>query len=180
MYKRQPYGSSILTTGAFFFGFDTTANPNSGLALLGSELHGQEGGVVLAYPTAPCDVYSRGCIDGYLDYTTDDLRFPEFNDHLDFIRELYIDAAIPLGDGGTELGLRIGKQQVVWGRTDLFRVLDVLNPVDYSRQNIYDELEDIRIPQWMLNAETRFGAVGPFSDLNFACLLYTSDAADES
>jgi hypothetical protein len=24
----------------------------------------------------------------------------------------------------------------VWGRTDLFRVLDVLNPVDYSRNNI--------------------------------------------
>ena len=47
------------------------------------------------------------------------------------------------------LWLRIGKQQIVWGRTDLFRVLDVLNPVDYSRNNIYDELEDIRIPMWM-------------------------------
>ena len=55
---------------------------------------------------------------------------------------------------------------MVWGRTDLFRVLDVINPVDYSRQNIYDELEDIRMPQWILNSEYRMGATGIFDDLN--------------
>ena len=181
-----PYGSSPISTGfpvvlppacdpAVFipsaFGFDTTANPNQGLAILGNALHGPLGnGVILAYPTRPCDVDPRGCIDGYLDYTENELRFPEFNDELDFIRELYIDASLPLGDGGAELGIRLGKQQVVWGRTDLFRVLDVMNPVDFSRQNIYDELEDIRIPQWMLNAEVRLGATGPFSDLNLAAV----------
>ena len=148
------------------FGFDTDANPNEGLAILGEALHGQTG-VVLAYPVRPCNVDSRGCIEDYLDYSENDLRFPEFNDHFDFIRELYIDGTVPF-DGGGELGIRLGKQQVVWGRTDLFRVLDVLNPVDYSRHNIYDELEDIRIPQWMLNLEARFGSVGPFADLNFA------------
>ena len=60
----------------------------------------------------------------------------------------------------------MGKQQVVWGRTDLFRVLDVLNPVDYSRHNIYDELEDIRIPMWMATLEKHFGATDTFDDLN--------------
>lgn len=172
-----PYGQSVITAGSaglpptHQFGFDTTTNPNQGLALLGSALHGQEGSVVLAYPTRPCNADPRGCIDGYLDFDEDDLRFPEFNEHADFIRELYVDAALPLGDNGAELGLRLGKQQVVWGRTDLFRVLDVLNPVDYSRHNIYDELEDIRIPQWMLNAEARLGTTGPFQDLNFAAVI---------
>ena len=164
-----PFGGGIVTAPLGAFGFDTTANPNEGLAILGNAIHGQGTGLVFAYPTRPCDVDNRGCIDDYLDATTDDLRFPEFNEHLDFIRELYLDAALPLGDSGTELGIRLGKQQVVWGRTDLFRVLDVLNPVDYSRQNIYDELEDIRIPQWMLNLETRFGSVGPFQDLIHTC-----------
>ncbi|KJS36316.1 MAG: cox2 cytochrome oxidase subunit 2 [Hyphomonas sp. BRH_c22] len=169
-----PYGSSIVTAGtpglppSNAFGFDTSVNPNAGLAILGSAYHEQGSGVVLAYPTRPCDVDSRGCINGYLDYSSDDLRFSEFNDKLDFIRELYVDGTIPLGDNGSELGIRLGKQQVVWGRTDLFRVLDVLNPVDYSRHNIYDELEDIRIPQWMLSTEARLGPQGPFTDLNFS------------
>jgi hypothetical protein len=48
----------------------------------------------------------------------------------------------------------------------LFRVLDVINPVDYSRNNIYDDLQDIRIPMGMLRADFRMGARGPFDDLN--------------
>lgn len=169
-----PYGASIISTGFPAgpnpqFGFDTQANPNEGLAILGHAIHKAGSGVVLAYPVRPCDVDGRGCIDDYLDFSEDDLKFPEFNDHADFIRELYIDGTIDMG-GGTDLGIRLGKQQVVWGRTDLFRVLDVLNPVDFSRHNIYGELEDIRIPQWMLNMEARFGASGPFADLNFAAV----------
>jgi len=142
-------------------------NPNEGLGLLGEDVHNFEnGGVVLAYPTRPCNIDSRGCIDGYMDDSLDNLRFPEFNGRWDFLRELYLDAAIPF-DSGAELGFRIGRQQVVWGRTDLFRVLDVINPVDFSRNNIYDELEDIRIPMGIFNMEYRLGATGAFEDLNF-------------
>ena len=145
----------------------SSGNPNEGLGLVGEDVHNFEnGGVVLAYPTRPCNIDSRGCIDGYMDDSLDDLRFPEFNGRWDFLRELYLDAAIPF-DSGAELGFRIGRQQVVWGRTDLFRVLDVINPVDFSRNNIYDELEDIRIPMGIFNMEYRLGAKGPFEDLNF-------------
>jgi hypothetical protein len=56
-----------------------------------------------------------------------------------------------------QLFVKVGRQQVVWGRTDLFRVLDVINPVDYSRNNIYDELQDIRIPMFIAQAEYRMG-----------------------
>ncbi len=150
-------------------------NPNEGLRLLGDDVHNFEnGGVVLAYPTRPCDIDNRGCIDGYMDADEDELRFREFNNDVDFIRELYVDAAIALKNGH-ELGFRIGRQQVVWGRTDLFRVLDVINPVDFSRNNIYDELEDIRIPMGILNAEYRLGATGAFDDLNFQVIWKFED-----
>ena len=144
-----------------------TNNPNEGLMLLGSDVHNFEnGGIVLAYPTRPCDIDSRGCLDGYMAEDKNELRFSEFNGRLDFIRELFLDATIEFADGD-ELGFRIGRQQVVWGRTDLFRVLDVINPVDFSRHNIFDELEDIRIPMGILNVEYRSGASGSFEDLNF-------------
>ncbi len=142
-------------------------NPNEGLGLVGEDVHHFEnGGVVLAYPTRPCNIDSRGCIDGYMDDSLNELRYAEFNSRWDFIRELYLDATIAY-DSGDELGFRIGRQQIVWGRTDLFRVLDVINPVNFSRHNIFDELEDIRIPMGIVNVEYRSGASGPFEDLNF-------------
>ncbi|WP_138378916.1 DUF1302 domain-containing protein [Luteithermobacter gelatinilyticus] len=162
-----PHGGGIVSTGLAFFGFDTAANPNDGLMVLGSDTHETAGGVAFGVPVRPCDVDNRGCLAGYMDASLDELRFPEFNDRLDFLREFYLDGNIPF-DNGNELNIRLGRQQVVWGRTDLFRVLDVINPVDYSRHNIYDELEDIRIPQWMLAMEYRMGATGGFEDLNLS------------
>lgn len=116
----------------------------------------------------PCENDPAACnaLDGYMDEDENDARFPEFNDELDFIRELYLTAEKKL-DNDDVLTFRLGKQQVVWGKTDLFRVLDVINPVDYSRHNIYDELEDIRIPQWMLTVDWRMGPNTVFDDSNF-------------
>jgi len=143
-------------------------NPNVGLRVLGDRWHSTEGGVAFGVPVRPCDIDSRGCRDfgGYGDKKLSELELPEFNKRLDFIRELYAKKTFDLGDG-KELFLKIGKQQVVWGRTDLFRVLDVINPVDYSRNNIYDELSDIRIPMWIAQAEYRMGASESMQDRNF-------------
>ncbi|MES9849300.1 MAG: DUF1302 family protein, partial [Candidatus Thiodiazotropha sp.] len=160
-----PWGASDVSTGVLGFGFDTGENPNEGLDNLGNALHDTEGGVGMGVPVRPCDVDSRGCIKDYLDFDESDLKYPEFNDRLDFLREAYIDATMPTESGAT-WNFRLGRQQVVWGRTDLFRVLDVINPVDYSRHNIYDELEDIRIPMWMATGEYRMGATERFDDLN--------------
>lgn len=65
-----------------------------------------------------------------------------------------------LGDGGSaelrdlyfefrsENGLtRLGKQQIVWGRLDGIKVLDLLNPQDY-REFILDDFGDSRIGLW--------------------------------
>jgi hypothetical protein len=112
-------------------------------------------------------VDSRGCTDfgGYGNQNQSELESPEFNKKLDFIREAYVKNTMKLSDG-TDLFLKVGRQQIVWGRTDLFRVLDVFNPVDYSRNNIYDELQDIRIPLWSAQAEWRMGGSDTMQERN--------------
>jgi hypothetical protein len=146
-------------------------NPNSGLRFAA-----QDGGIILATPVQPCDSDSRGCLKDYMDKDLDELRFREFNDDLDFIRELYLDMAIPMAQGRQELAIRLGRQQVVWGRTDLFRVLDVVNPMDFSIQNLYTEFEDQRIPQGILNVEWRLGTTRIFEDLNLQALWKFEEA----
>jgi hypothetical protein len=142
-------------------------SPNDGLRVLGDRWHKPNGGVAFGVPVRPCNVDSRGCLDfgGYGDRTLSELAAPEFNDRFDFIREAYVRKTIDLSNG-KQLFLKIGRQQVVWGRTDLFRVLDVINPVDYSRNNIYDELQDIRIPMFIAQAEYRMGASESMQDRN--------------
>jgi len=142
----------------------SAGNTNTGLALVDGWRGANDHGLQFATPVRPCDTDSRGCIKNYMDYGKNELAAPEINDRLDFIRELYVDGKIPLGS--STLMLRLGRQQLVWGRTDLFRVLDVVNPMDYSRNNIYDENSDIRIPMGMLRADFRMGARGPFDDIN--------------
>lgn len=174
---QTPWGFSPVTAGngalpgGGGFGFDLGANPNVGLKKVGSELGNSNnkgrfgGGLEFFTPVRPCDVDSRGCIKDYMDADEDDLRFQEFTDEHRWLRELYIDATLPVGND--EINFRIGRQQVVWGRTDLFRVLDQINPIDFSIQNIYEEFEDSRIPLGIFSAEWRLGATSMFDDLNF-------------
>ena len=178
---QTPWGHSPVTAnnpglpGGGGFGFDLLTNPNEGLKKVSSELgvsnnNGEfGGGLELFTPTRPCNVDSRGCIPGYMDADMDDLRFPEFTDDHGWLREIYIDATMPVNNGD-EINFRIGRQQVVWGRTDLFRVLDQVNPIDFSIQSIYEEFEDSRIPLGIFSAEYRAGAVGAFDDLNLQLL----------
>lgn len=139
----------------------------AGLRVLGDGWHGTDGGVAFAVPVRPCDTDSRGCADfgGYGNLKRSELEAPEFNDRLDFLREAFVTNTFDVGDG-KQVFLKLGRQQVVWGRTDLFRVLDVINPVDYSRNNIYDEMQDIRIPMWIATGEYRLGASETMQDRN--------------
>jgi hypothetical protein len=191
-----PYGSSainlppnidqiaFLTSGGFITGnftgqqaFDPVSNPNQGLQHLGQRWNSAYSGtgfgntgfgnLDLPVPVRPCDVDRRGCADfgGYGNLTSNGLKAPEFNGRLDFIREFYAQKTWKL-DNGNQLNVKVGKQQVVWGRSDLFRVLDVINPMDFSRNSIYDEFEDIRIPMWILQANYRMGASDSLSERN--------------
>ena len=59
------------------------------------------------------------------------------------LREAFVDFVLP------PFTLRLGRQQVVWGETDNFRALDVINPLDLSWHWARESWEDIRIPLWM-------------------------------
>lgn len=177
-FGQSPVNSTTLPAGALppgaalSFNYNNSAlpnyNPNVGLQLVGQRWHPTaNGGVDFAVPVRPCDVDARGCVDfgGYGDQSISDLRFPEFNKRLDAIRELYVthDFLLP---NGQDIFLKVGRQQVIWGRTDLFRVLDVVNPVDFSRNNIYDDLQDMRYPMAMINAVYDMGPSNWLQDSN--------------
>ena len=66
----------------------------------------------------------------------------------DALREAYVDAEV------NDWSIRAGKQQVVWGTADGMKLLDTINPTDYSEM-AQNQMEDSRIPVWMLNAETQ-------------------------
>ncbi len=68
----------------------------------------------------------------------------------DYLRELYIDTAF----GGFDF--RLGKQQVVWGKADGVKFLDIINPTDY-REWGQNTMEDSRIPLWMAVVEKDLG-----------------------
>ena len=61
--------------------------------------------------------------------------------------------------------LRLGKQNLAWGETDIFRLLDAINPLDNTFGGIFEDLDDRRIPLWMLRGSYNLGAVGPVMSL---------------
>ena len=65
----------------------------------------------------------------------------------DALREAYVDTEM------NDWSIRAGKQQVVWGTADGMKLLDAINPTDYSEM-AQNQMEDSRIPVWMVNAET--------------------------
>jgi len=64
----------------------------------------------------------------------------------DVLREAYVDVET------NGYSIRAGKQQVVWGTADGMKLLDAINPTDYSEM-AQNQMEDSRIPVWMINAE---------------------------
>ncbi len=59
--------------------------------------------------------------------------------------------------------MRIGRQILAWGETDIFRLLDGINPLDNSFGGPFEDLDDRRIPLWMLRGSYNVGTIGPFS-----------------
>ncbi len=73
-----------------------------------------------------------------------------FNDNKYFenldLREVYLYSdlvSLPGGDGY----LSVGRQQIIWGESDGFRLADVVNPLDLSWHYFLESFEDIRTKQ---------------------------------
>ncbi len=64
----------------------------------------------------------------------------------------------------SRLWIRAGKQNIVWGKTELFRTTDQLNPIDIGLASL-PSLEESRIALWSLRSVYSFYEVGPFQDV---------------
>jgi hypothetical protein len=86
------------------------------------------------------------------------------------LKEAYFDAE--LFDG--RLWLRLGKQNVVWGKTELFRTTDQMNPVDIGLASL-PSLEESRVALWSLRATWSAYQVGPLEDLRLELAVNLDD-----
>ena len=66
----------------------------------------------------------------------------------------------------SRLWIRAGKQNIVWGKTELFRTTDQFNPQDLALASL-PNLEESRIALWAIRAIWSFYEVGPFEDVRF-------------
>jgi len=78
--------------------------------------------------------------------TVDGLDGNEAYSQRDALREAYIDTDYD------DWLIRAGKQQAVWGTADGIKLLDAINPTDYT-EFVQNSPEDSRIPVWMINAD---------------------------
>lgn len=63
------------------------------------------------------------------------------------------------------LFVRLGRQNLAWGETDIFRLLDYINPLDNTFGGPFEDLDDRRIPLWMARSSLNLGDVGPVTSL---------------
>jgi hypothetical protein len=57
--------------------------------------------------------------------------------------------------------LRFGRQNLAWGETDVFRLLDNINPIDSSFGGFFIDLDERRVPLNMLRVSYNLGTIGP-------------------
>jgi hypothetical protein len=79
------------------------------------------------------------------------------------LREAYIDLRLK----AMPLSMRLGRQQIVWGETDNFRLLDRVNSLDLTWHLQQESWDELRIPYWMIKLLYDVGRVGVLSDAFF-------------
>jgi hypothetical protein len=94
------------------------------------------------------------------------------------LRDVYLEFATQQAGPG-RLSVRLGKQQVVWGEADVVRSLDVINPLDFRKNFLLGpdqpNLNEYRIPLWMLKALYAWGQMGPFANNAVEALYIPGD-----
>ena len=87
-------------------------------------------------------------IKGYDEYT-DDIRD-------NYETDLILTETWLAGSLTPSLDLKVGRQIVVWGKSDNIRITDVLNPLDLREPGLTD-IEDLRLPVFMTRVDCYFG-----------------------
>ncbi len=76
------------------------------------------------------------------------------------LKEAYLDAEFL----DSRLWVRLGKQNIVWGKTELFRTTDQFNPQDFALASL-PALEESRIALWAARFVYSLYSVGPLDDV---------------
>jgi len=76
------------------------------------------------------------------------------------LKEAYVDLEMAEG----RLWMRLGKQTIVWGKTELFRNTDQFNPQDFALSSL-PSLEESRIALWSARGTWSFYNIGKFEDV---------------
>src|SRR5690242_994901 len=71
--------------------------------------------------------------------------------------------------------LRVGRQILAWGETDVFRLLDNINPLDASFGGFFIALDERRPPIEMVRSSYRCGSYGPIQDAFLEGVVATGD-----
>jgi hypothetical protein len=124
-------------------------------------------------PDLKFHIVGRFLYDGVYDYGPEKLReLRDTNknaiDDLSKAQDLW-ECYLDYGQG--PWFFRIGKQNLSWGETDIFQVLDRINPLDNTFGGTFEDLDDRRIPIWMARGNYNFGKVGPVSSLTMEAFL---------
>ncbi len=71
--------------------------------------------------------------------------------------------------------VRFGRQVLSWGESDIFQLLDHINPLDSSFGGFLIPLDERRLPLDMLRVQYRVGSIGPLVDTFFEGYLAIDD-----
>ncbi|MFW2368410.1 MAG: DUF1302 family protein, partial [Desulforhopalus sp.] len=74
----------------------------------------------------------------------------------EYEKELEFSEAWVQGSMGEGFDLKVGRQIVVWGRSDNIRITDILNPLDLRQPGIVD-IRDLRLPVFMTRLDYYVG-----------------------
>ncbi|HVN83457.1 MAG TPA: DUF1302 family protein [Candidatus Binatia bacterium] len=75
------------------------------------------------------------------------------------LREAYFDVKLKT----LPLSFRLGRQQIVWGETDNFRMLDRVNALNLTWHLQQESWDELRIPYWMIKGLWTIDQLGPLS-----------------
>jgi hypothetical protein len=84
----------------------------------------------------------------------DGKEYSEYKDIDDILREVYFE-----WKPTKELDFKVGRQIAIWGEALTTRVGDVIHPEDQRYSLAFANLEDTRIPSWMVRATHGFPAI---------------------
>jgi hypothetical protein len=81
------------------------------------------------------------------------------------LREGFIDFAY---QSGAKLAtMRLGRQIIMWGETEVFNLTNIVNPADNRSMMFFSNPDDLATPLWMARFDYSVPSVGCFDSMNF-------------